>query len=193
MRHFDGGAPVVEVRIGRRLLRDVVAVVDDDRIARELFEVFERNFVGLEVAEEARGPDGRGHLALREREVAPRFIGSDPLDAVAHHAGEPADAAALGVRDENGVARLLKHGRHRAGVHLRVIGRGVGGHLAEELVEGLRILRELRVLVELGPHSHSELPEEEGFVGFGGDFALYGRLPGASAARLVDEVDLEAA
>ena len=189
--HHRGRPPVVVVRVLRHFvgLRDVVAVVDDDRKLRQLQEVFKRHFIGLEVAEEAVVFDRRGDFALREGEAAARFVGGDALHMTALHADEPADAAALGVREKNGVARLLEDLRQGVGVHLRVIRRRIGRHLTVELIERSLVLRELRTFIELRPESHAELPEPETFVGHRADFAGHGASARVAAPRLVDEID----
>lgn len=70
-----------------------------------------------------------------------------------------------------------------------VIGRGVGCHLAEELIEGGGILRKLAALVEVRPESQTELSEPEAFIGRCLDFAVASGSPGAAAPRLVHNID----
>ena len=84
---------VVLARIRRRLLRNVVAVEDDDRDLRELHELRQRHADRLQRAAGAR--HRRRHFAFREDEVAARFIGNDGADISALDRGAPARAATL--------------------------------------------------------------------------------------------------
>lgn len=120
----------------------VVAVENHDGKARELQESFHRHFFGFHVSEKVRVFDGNGHFTLGKREAASRFVGDDTFDTIALHADQPVDAAALRMPHKNGISRFFKYGGQSIRVDLRVVWRRIGRHLAEELIQRFRILRE---------------------------------------------------
>ncbi len=167
----------------------VVAVENHDGKARELQESFHRHFFGFHVSEKVRVFDGNGHFTLGKREAASRFVGDDTFDTIALHADQPVDAAALRMPHKNGISRFFKYGGQSIRVDLRVVWRRIGRHLAEELIQRFRILRECRSVVELRPQSHSKLPEKEAFLGSGGDLSGYRASSGIAATWLIHQID----
>src|SRR4051812_14549275 len=93
--------------------------------------------------------------------------------------------------DENARPDLVEQCRNGLRIHLRVVGAGVRDHLPEELVERIRVARELDARIQVWPGAEPEDAEPELLVGR----SRYGdRLCaacGASAPRLVDQVDRE--
>src|SRR5436853_109381 len=97
------------------------------------------------------------------------------------------------MSDENPRPYLVEERRDGLYVHPRIVRAGVGCHLPEELVERLRVARELHAGVEVRPRPNAEDAEPELLVGRGRDVDGLRRASRAAPPRLVDEVDGEAA
>ena len=91
--HINAHAPLVRIGNRRGAARDVVAVIDDDRNAGELFECFKRDFIGRKRPEAAR--HRFGSFSFWKNETAARFIGNHCADIRILHGDQPADTAAL--------------------------------------------------------------------------------------------------
>ena len=130
-----------------------------------------------------------GTDTLGKREAASRFVGDDTFDTIALHADQPVDAAALRMPHKNGISRFFKYGGQSIRVDLRVVWRRIGRHLAEELIQGFRILREGRSSIELRPQSHAKLSEKEAFLGSDGDLSGYRASSGIAATWLIHQID----
>src|SRR4051794_37952285 len=93
LRHLEENTPLLLTRIGTRLLRYIVAVVDDYRHLRESceFRISHCQRAQLSAAE----GHGRGHISLREREIEPRLERDDGADLFVFQGRAPAWAATL--------------------------------------------------------------------------------------------------
>ena len=186
------------------LLCDIVAVNNQDRNFREFPEFRLRDAERLHVASGGFGSRGRieNTLSLRKHKVS-GFKCDDRLQRLrSGHAGIPSVFPAVRMGDKHGGTGLLQQFSHCVS-HEPVIFRssrlrsGVGCLLTEKLVDGSRIVRELSDGMAIW--SFRGLPDSvaEGIPC--GTFAHGCRdrmfdfccksASGASAARLVDDVD----
>ena len=187
--YFRSRAPVVIVWMPGRSFRNVVAVEDQDGNAREFQESFHRHFFGFHVPEKAGVLDWSRDFAFGKQETAAGLIGDNTFDVIALHTDKPADTAALRVRHENGISRFLKDRSQSVCIDLGVIGRRVGRHLPEELIQRFGILLKDRSGVKFRPQSHAKLPEKEASVGSSGDLSGYRASSGIAATWLIHQID----
>ena len=95
--------------------------------------------------------------------------------------------------DEDARTNLAEQGGDRIRVHLRIDRPHVRGHLAEVLVEGLRIARELHAWEEVGPDAEPEGGKPVLLVRRRWYRPINRASPRPATARLVHEIDPEAA
>jgi hypothetical protein len=102
-------------------------------------------------------------------------------------------APPLGVGEQDRRADLLKQRRHGVRDHAGIVGAGVGHDRAEELLQGLRTALKLDLVEVVRPLAEPELVEEELIVGHRLEGRRDAAVAGASPARLVSQIDREAA
>ncbi len=93
------------------------------------------------------------------------------------------------MREEDTSANPVEKGCHRAGDHTGIVGASIRRHRSEELVENLRVPIKLHIVKKVRPLAEPELVEKELVVWRWFDRRCDGTIAGATAARLIDEIN----
>ena len=130
--HLPAHPPVVEPSDLVLLVGDVVAVVEDDRDARELLELLKRDRHALEWP--GRALQSGRDLPFGEDEAAARFQPDDGAHVAIADRGEPRETAGVKVHDHDARPDAVERCRDAADDDLGVDGSCVRNHAAEELL-----------------------------------------------------------
>gem|GEM_PF-3836672 len=189
-RHLQANSPLVLSEVLRSLLRNIVAVVNDDRDPGELHEIRHRHANGLQIPELAL--HWRRDFAFRKNEVAARLIGDHCTDIGTLDDSVPPHSAAVRMGDEYSISDLVEQRRNGIRVHFYIDRTDVGRHLAEVLVQSFRVLGKLDARVEVRPYPNPEHIEPELLVGCRRYGPAHGGATGIASAGLVKNVHTEA-